>query len=126
LRQPFGCIKIKIATSHLHWHNHCCVKTNLYSISIFISCASYYIAPAIIAVSPSAAHTTAHTSIFPINHLAGIIPYHINWHIIIAIPSYTTSTHTSPSIQHILKFKTHSFISTNHKIRRAWPTLTYS
>jgi hypothetical protein len=61
-----------------------------------------------------------------INHLAGIIPYHINWHIIIAIPSYTTSTHTSPSIQHILKFKTHSFISTNHKIRRAWPTLTYS
>ncbi len=125
-RQPFGCIKIEIAISHSRRHNHCYVKTNLYSISIFISCASYYIAPAIIAVSPSAAHTTAHTSISPIKHLAGIIPYHINWHIIIAIPSYTTSTHTSPLIQHIFKFKTRSFISHNHKICRAWLTLTYS
>jgi hypothetical protein len=126
LRQPFGCIKIKIEISHSCWHNHCCVKTNLYSISTFISYASYYIAPAMIAVSPSATHTMAHTSISPINHLAGIIPYHINWHIIITIPSYTTSTHTSPLIQHIFKFKTHSFISHNHKICHVWLTLTYS
>jgi hypothetical protein len=39
-------------------------------------------APAIIAVS----------SISPINHLPGINPYHINWHIIIAIPSFTLSS----------------------------------
>jgi hypothetical protein len=71
--------------------------------------------------------TPRHTHLFPQSyHLAGIIPYHIDRHIIIAIPSHTTSTHTSTLIQHIFKFKTHSFISHNHKIRHAWPTLTYS
>jgi hypothetical protein len=122
---------LAVSKSKLQYHTH--IGT-IIAVSKPISIQSLFLslAPVITLRQQSLLYhplplTPWHTHLFPqSNHLAGIIPYHIDRHIVIAIPSHTTSIHTSPLIQHIFKFKTHSFISHNHKIRRAWPTLTYS
>jgi hypothetical protein len=66
--------------------------------------------------------TPRHTHLFSqSNHPSGINPYHLDWHIIIAIPSYTPSPHTLPSIQYTFK----QLLSSSRLISSSAPITRY-